>query len=127
MPKILIEVSGEKFEGELDKDLAPDTVRKILKALPIEAAANTWGDEIYFPIPVHMQAENVVETVSVGDLAYWPQGEAFCIFYGKTPMSQSEEEIVPASPVNPIGTVQKPEGLKKHGPGDPVRIELLPD
>jgi hypothetical protein len=65
---------------------------------------NTWGDEIYFQIPVDVGPENPQETVSLGDLAFWPPGKAFCIFYGQTPASEGDE-IRPASPVNPVGKV----------------------
>jgi len=123
MAKITITVGDETFDATLDQGSAPETVRAILDALPIEGRANTWGDEIYFEIPVETPLENGVETVSKGDLGYWPQGNAFCIFYGRTPMSKNEEEIVPASAVNPIGTIEDPETLKGHSDGEPVRIE----
>ncbi len=122
MAKIKIQVGGEEFDATLDEQAAPRTVEAILEALPIEATSNTWGEEIYFEIPVAVGEENAEDIVSVGDLGYWPSGNAFCIFYGRTPMSPSDEEIVPASAVNPIGTIQNPEALKSHGAGEPVRI-----
>ena len=122
MARITIEVGGEQFDATLDEQAAPETVRKILASLPIEASADTWGEEIYFAIPVEAEAENSQEVVAVGDLGYWPPGSAFCIFFGRTPMSPSEEEIVPASAVNLIGTIEDPEALKKHRAGEPVRI-----
>ncbi|MEY4407457.1 MAG: hypothetical protein RL345_1923, partial [Chloroflexota bacterium] len=60
--------------------------------------------EIYFAIPVHRDEENAKATVGLGDLGYWPPGNAFCIFYGPTPMSRGDE-IRPASPVNIVGKV----------------------
>lgn len=123
MPKITITIESEQYEAELDEELAPATIEQITAALPIEATANTWGEEIYFTIPVDAAPENPVETVRVGDLAYWPEGSAFCIFFGKTPMSASEEQIVPASAVNPIGRIDECEGLKKYSGGETVRIE----
>lgn len=124
MARIRIEVGGEEFDGVLTEDSAPETVGEILDALPLEATARTWGEEIYFEIPVQVGPENGRETVSKGDLGYWPAGSAFCIFYGLTPMSQSEEEIVPASAVNPIGRIENAEALKKHGAGEKVRVTL---
>ena len=121
--EVTITVGEEEFAATLEEESAPETVRAIREALPIEGAASTWGEEIYFTIPVEMGPENGVETVSVGDLGYWPQGNAFCIFYGKTPMSRSEEEIVPASAVNPIGRIEGAERLKKHAEGETVRVE----
>ena len=124
MAKIRIQVGDEAFEAVLSEHSAPETVRKILEALPIQSAARTWGEEIYFEIPVSMSEENAVETVSKGDLGYWPEGECFCIFFGKTPVSISEGEIKPASPVNPIGRIENPDALKSHAAGEPVRITL---
>ena len=81
------------------------TAEAIWKALPIEARANTWGDEIYFAIPVHLGEEDAQEVVEMGDLGYWPPGHAFCIFFGRTPMSRGNE-IRPASPVNVFGKIE---------------------
>jgi hypothetical protein len=82
------------------------TADLIWSALPIEARANTWGDEIYFPIPVIAPLEqSAKEVVQLGDLGYWPPGNAFCIFFGPTPSSRGDE-IRPASAVNIVGSVQ---------------------
>jgi len=81
------------------------TADSILNALPISASGNTWGDEIYFSIPVSCQPENPKPVVEEGDLGYWPPGSAFCIFFGPTPASQGNE-IRPASPVNVFGKIQ---------------------
>jgi hypothetical protein len=81
------------------------TAQKIARALPIHASFNTWGDEIYFAIPVTSELdENASEVVALGDLGYWPPGKAFCIFFGQTPMSRPGE-IRPASAVNIVGRV----------------------
>jgi hypothetical protein len=82
------------------------TGSQIAAALPIQATFNTWGDEIYFAIPVSAELdESAREVVDVGDLGYWPPGKAFCIFFGPTPMSRSGE-IRPASAVNIVGKVK---------------------
>ena len=79
------------------------TATKIWNSLPISANGNTWGDEIYFAIPVEAaEAADARETVDLGDLAFWPPGRAFCIFFGRTPASRGDE-IRPASPVNVVG------------------------
>src|SRR5262247_1259861 len=83
---------------------ASRTARAIWDALPIEAAAQTWGDEIYFRIPVALPEDDAREVVARGDLGYWPPGQAFCIFFGPTPASRGEE-IRPASAVNVFGRV----------------------
>lgn len=123
MEKLNIQISEESFDAWLDESLTPETVQKIIEALPIETKINTWGEEFYFRIPVDAGPENGVEKVSVGDLAFWPQGQAFCIFFGKTPMSRNEEEIIPASAVNPIGKIEGIDRLKKHKDGETIRIK----
>jgi hypothetical protein len=80
------------------------TAQAIWDALPIKGRANTWGDEIYFSIPVRLGLEQGQEVVEMGDLGYWPPGTAFCIFFGPTPASSSDE-IRPASPVTILGRV----------------------
>ena len=99
---IVISIAGEKVFAELNNS---DTALAIRDNLPIEADFSTWGDEIYFSIPVKMGSENIRDVVELGELGYWPPGNAFCIFYGATPGS-TEDEIRPASPVNPIGKVK---------------------
>jgi uncharacterized protein len=80
------------------------TAQAIREALPITGRANLWGDEIYFSIPLHLKSEAGQEVVGIGDLGYWPDGNAFCIFFGPTPVSQ-RDEIRPASPVTVFGKV----------------------
>lgn len=101
--------------------------RGILAALPLKAVARTWGNEIWFPIPVAGELEpDAVELVEVGDLAYWPTGRAFCIFFGPTPMSQGDE-IRPASAVNLVGRVLgDAKAFKSVRDGDPVELEAEP-
>jgi uncharacterized protein len=122
--KITIQVGEDSFNATLTDEHSPRTVQGILDALPIEAVASTWGDEIYFGIPVDVAEENAAASVSVGDLAYWPAGSCFCIFYGRTPMSPSDDEILPASPVNLIGRIERPTDLKAHRTGETVTIRL---
>jgi len=106
--------------GELNDT---DTAQKIWDALPIEARGNTWGDEIYFAIPVQVGEENAQAVVGMGDLAYWPPGNAFCIFFGRTPASQGDD-IRPASPVNIFGKIEgDPKVFKKVRSGAAVVVE----
>ena len=99
------------------------TAEAIWKALPIEAKASTWGDEIYFDIGQALAGESPREVVELGDLGYWPPGQAFCIFFGPTPMSRGDE-IRPASPVNVVGhVVGDARAFTKVRAGSRVRIE----
>ena len=118
---IIISIAGENIPAELNNS---DTALAIRDALPIETDFSIWGDEIYFSIPVKMGSENSKDVVEIGELGYWPPGNAFCIFYGATPGS-TEDEIRPASPVNPIGKVKgEPKVFKTlASKSNRVRIE----
>lgn len=83
-------------EGELIRIRSPRTVDAILRGLPIEGRSALWQEEVYFEIPIKMGNEKSSPTVEKGDIAYWPMGSAFCIFWGETQ---------PYSPVNMIGKV----------------------
>jgi len=99
------------------------TAQAIWDALPIEAKGSTWGDEIYFDIGVTAAPEAAREVVELGDLAYWPPGHAFCIFFGPTPASRADE-CRAASPVNVVGKIQGDPGVfKKVRSGTRVTIE----
>jgi len=102
MKKILIKAGDVTATATLNETRTADA---IWSALPIEARANTWGDEIYFSIPVRMGTERGQETVELGDLGYWAPGTAFCIFFGPTPASRGSE-IRPASEVTVFGKVE---------------------
>ena len=101
------------------------TADAIWNALPIRARGNTWGDEIYFGIPVSMGEENGKDIVDMGDIAYWPPGNAFCIFFGPTPASTGSE-IRPASAVNVVGKVKgDTKVFKAVGSGEQVVLERV--
>jgi len=95
--KFIIEGVGEA-EGELIRYLAPRTVDAIVKRLPIEGRAALWKEEVYFEIPVKAGEEKAKPTVKKGDIAYWPMGNALCVFYGHSQ---------PYSPVNIVGRITK--------------------
>ena len=119
--KIKIKAGGIEAGAVLNDS---PTAQKIWEALPIEARGNTWGDEIYFAIPVKSSlGKDARELVEVGDLGYWPSGSAFCIFFGPTPVSRGNE-VRPASAVNVIGRVTgDAKAFKKVSDGAKVRIE----
>jgi hypothetical protein len=98
------------------------TAQAIWEALPIESHVNFWGDEIYFSIPLSLELELGQELVSLGDLGYWPDGNAFCIFFGPTPVSR-RDEIRPASPVTVFGNViGNATAFKKIAEGTKITI-----
>ena len=124
MGKTIRILTGElKIEAELNES---KTAQLIWDALPIEARANLWGDEIYFAIPVKTGSEEGArEVVSAGELGYWPTGHAFCIFFGPTPASRGNE-IRAASAVNVIGKVSSdPKAFKKARDGAKIVLEKV--
>ncbi len=100
------------------------TSDQIWDALPITGRAQTWGDEIYFSIPVSAdEDEDARDTVDMGAVGYWPPGKALCLFFGPTPMS-SGDEIRPASAVNVLGRIEGDATvLKSVSDGVEVTVE----
>jgi hypothetical protein len=109
--KIRIVVGHVSLAAELNET---PTAQKVGEILPFKGPFSTWGDEIYFTIPVEAELdENALEEVQMGDLGYWPTGQAFCIFFGPTPTSTAGK-IIPASAVNVIGRVEGDAGKLKE-------------
>ena len=123
MAKIKLSVGNVSLEAQL---LDTPTARKILETLPLESSANVWGDEIYFDIPLSLEQEpDARADVEVGDLAYWPAGPAFCIFFGPTPVSTGDQPRA-YSPVNVFGRVSGNTGkLKTISAGAVIKVTLV--
>jgi hypothetical protein len=121
--RIRIAAGSVTLEAEL---AATPCAQAIRDALPIRAVVQTWGQEIYFPVPVTQGLDaTAAETVEVGELGYWPRGRAFCIFFGPTPASRGNE-IRPASAVNRVGRVLgDATRLASVGDGDLVSLEQI--
>lgn len=122
--RIAITAGSVTLEAELNDS---PTARMIWDALPISGRANTWGDEIYFEIPV--QADEAAEAradVEVGELGYWPMGDAFCVFFGPTPASTGDKPRA-ASPVNIVGRVLGDvSALRRVSAGATVKLSKAP-
>ncbi len=122
--KILIRSGSLEQEAELN-DL--EAANKIWEALPVEARANTWGDEVYFPIPVNSGLTSPTEIVQKGDVAYWAGGDSFCIFFGPTPVSDGDE-IKAASVVDVVGKLLgDPEDFRFVLDGELISVQKLED
>ena len=107
-------LDAEIYDTELGK--------KIKEMLPLEARPNRWGDEIYFGIPLDHALQNEQEEVEVGELAFWPPGKGFCIFYGPTPASGGGKPKA-ASEVEVFGKVKGDATVLKKESGSNVHVE----
>ena len=105
-----------------------DTAGLLWDALPLEAPASTWGDEIYFRIAVQAGEEDgASDVVEMGAVAYWPPGQALCLFFGRTPASRGDE-IQAASAVNMMGAIDGDATvLKQVRSGTRVVVERVKD
>lgn len=121
--KINIAVNHEVLSAELDHN---PTAQAIASALPIKGNANVWGEEIYFEIPLKLPlAVDAVEEVEIGTLAYWPTGNALCIFFGPTPVSTGSKPRA-YSPVNVFGHIVEDATVLKNVPdGAPITIKQI--
>lgn len=119
---IRIKVDAVEIEVELN---STRTARALLRTLPLKARANTWGNEIYFDVPLHVEIENGKEVVEIGDVAYWPDGPSLCLFFGRTPASHGDE-VRAASAVTVVGRIiDDPNVLKPVKQGAEVTIEKV--
>lgn len=122
MRKVKITMAAVVLEAEV---LDTPTADAIYAALPIESSANTWGDEVYFSIPVSAgQEPDAREVMEPGDIAYWPPGSAIAIAFGPTPASHgSELRLASASNVwaRALGDVTT---LSAVAAGTPVKVEV---
>ena len=123
MARIRFDFGTLTLDAEL---LDTPTARAISAALPIASSVLTWGEEVYFEIPVHVAREkNAKAVVTPGEIAYWPDGPAIALGFGRTPISKGDETRL-ASPCNifasAVGNVKE---LAKVKAGTKVKVTAL--
>lgn len=111
-----VELQADLFENQ--------TAKAIYEILPFDASYNTWGEEFYFSIPLHLDLENGQEIVEIGDIAYWPPGNAFCIFFGRTPASENGEPRA-ASEVTVFGKIREGVEQLKTVDSSTIKVEAM--
>ncbi len=120
MDGLRVTVDGGTLPAEWVEE-NPETRAAIERALPIEGAATRWGDELYLRSDVEVGPESARAELEAGELAYWPQGNAICLFWGPTPASVGDEPRA-ASPVNAFGRADV-SGFDPGPGGATLRIE----
>lgn len=122
MSDLRVVVDAETLPAEW-VDESPKTRAAIERALPIGGAATRWGEELYVRSDVDIGAESPRAELEAGELAYWPQGNAICLFWGPTPASVGDEPRA-ASPVNVFARAEVSEFDPDPG-GATLRIESV--
>ncbi|MFN3550279.1 MAG: cyclophilin-like fold protein [Endomicrobiia bacterium] len=101
-----IKINFPSYKFELVCKLNNSSIaEKIYSTLPQESTTKIWGDEIYFYLPLNLSNENPTLDVKIGDVGWWPEGKCFCIFFGRTPISDSENPK-PYSEITLIGKIE---------------------
>ena len=123
MARVRFDFGAVKLDAEL---LDTPTGRAIAAALPFSSSVMTWGEEVYFDVPVTVKREGDARAVvTPGEIAYWPDGTAIAIGFGRTPISQGDETRL-ASPCNiwakALGDMKT---LGKVKAGTKVTVNLL--
>ncbi|MEM1830745.1 MAG: cyclophilin-like fold protein [Desulfurococcaceae archaeon] len=99
-------------------------LEKIVEFSPFQTKVERWGDEVYFELPVRLKLKGDKTLMKIGEVAYWPEGNSLCIFFGPTPISRDERPVA-YSKVKPLGVVVEGiERLKEVNSGELVKVSL---
>ena len=114
--------------GEVTANLRDTpSVAQLLPALPLESRAQTWGEEVYFELPLRIRLEaDAEQVVDPGTVCFWVEGSSLALPYGRTPASRGSESRL-VSRCNVLGRIEgDPRRLQSIRPGDTVRVERIP-
>jgi uncharacterized protein len=121
--RIRFRIEGQDLAGELDDT---ETARTLAARLPISIRMSRWGDEYYGSLGEALKppkCRDARDEMSIGELAWWPPGNALCVFFGPTPASRGDEPRA-ASPVVPVGRLTgDTSSLRKLGPSARATVE----
>jgi len=123
LPRIQFDFGAIRLEAEL---LDTPTAKAIAGTLPISSAVLTWGEEVYFDVPLNVAREpDARAVITPGEIAYWPQGPAIAIGFGRTPISKGDETRL-ASPCNVFArALSSVKVLSKVKTGTKVKVSKL--
>jgi hypothetical protein len=123
MTRIRFDFGSVTLDAEL---LDTPTAKAVLAALPLSSVVLTWGEEIYFDVPITAVREATArDVVAPGEIAYWPEGPALAIGFGRTPISRGTETRL-ASPCNVFArALADVKGLKAIKAGTRVQVTKL--
>lgn len=113
--------SGVKVLCEL---IEHSELEKLLAHSPFDSEVERWGDEIYFELPIRLELNGERTLMEVGEVAYWPEGNSLCLFFGPTPISKNEKPVA-YSKVKALGRViDGLEHLRKVKGGEIVKVRI---
>jgi hypothetical protein len=123
--QIVITIDGQDFEISLYDNPAAEA---LLKGLPQTIRLSRWGDgEYYGGIPVKIPADGQKQVFfQRGELAFWPPGNALCIFFDRTPVSSDDRPRMD-SPGLPLGQIVKGDVNAFRAMSDSVTATLHPE
>jgi len=120
MSKIMVRTRNGAYAGELD---GSDLSNELWLSLPFRADINMLGSMIYFEMPAEVTVTGDRTVFERGDIAYWPEASAFCVFFGPTPLSGEDGRPVAPYPMKQIGRMTDECGGLENA-GDRMRITL---
>jgi hypothetical protein len=121
--RIRIKIGDGELQARLNES---ETAELLYRRLPLSLSMSRWGDEYYGDCGLSAGlADDARAEMEVGELAFWPQGSALCIFFGPTPASVDEKPRA-VSAVNPIGMIESGIDLLESLPASiDIRVEAL--